>query len=264
MQAAAAHRDDPDAAIANAVRLLRRSGVNYADASARMQRALQREYQHGLSEAEWAALREPTAKHHTDTLERMAGAGIAAAQQLERGVVRCSFDAVGVRTRQQRHETLYVQDRCARFADVVAELDGAVLLNATARNLGWDLGAVRAYDLDEHTLELELRQLKLGTTPIGASERSDRSMVAVARKLREAEEHLEQQLVEICDDEIEVRFVRTLDTTAALAGDAANVAHRDGITVNDAQALWRNVWLPQHRDAAVALYGRDRAPYLAK
>ena len=251
--------EDIDAVITRAVRLLHRAGVTYADAAVRLDRALQNQYRHGLTAAEWAALREPGAKRHTATLERMIGAGLAEHGGQEDGVVRCTFDRVRPQTRRQHPDTLFVRHDCDNFADLVNRMSNCVLENATAHNLGWDLGQLVDWDEDDKKLVIQIRQLKLGATPIGATG-GDRSMQTIADKIESGEDIIESALEQ--EYNVWTEFVRTLDTTAALAGNAGAVAHRNRIKVNNAQTLWRTAWLQPHRDALVALYGRERAPYL--
>jgi hypothetical protein len=252
-----------ESAVARDLRSLARefvaAGVPYAVAMRHVSDALRNAYGAAAEVAphEYDALRSPSGRRNAEVIEVLVARGLAAnvyGRPLapDERPLRVTFD----QTTARRADTLYVASMTA--ADVEAQLLRRVFLNATARNLGFDVGAVTA--VTEDAVRVDLHQLKVGQTPIGMGEHDrSSSMRTVVESMERAREHLAEVVEEQCDGRV---FEATcyLDTVRPVRAEARAFAAERGLVVREHADLWTGGYWPDGvKTVLAALYTPPRA-----
>ena len=247
-----------ESAIARDLRSLVRefvaAGVSYDAAMHHVSAAMRVAYgvDATLAPAEHDALRSPSGRRNAEVIERLAARGLA--ENVYGGAVeplRVTFD----RTVRRRDDTVYVAEMTA--AQVDKQLRGRVFTNATARNLGFDLGAVTA--VDDERVCIDLHQLKVGHTPIGMGVHDKASsMRTIVETMERARERLAAVVGDVLDRELEATCY--LDTVRPVRADAARHAAANGVVVREHGDLWaRGYWPTSVKNTLCALYTEERA-----
>jgi len=243
----------------SAISSMRKRGLTSAQMMAACQLEIDRQCRGTLTVPQWNALREPSAKHNAEQLERMVAEGLSDQYQIKDGLVRCTFDRVSGRT-ARREDTVYVFD--FDDADQLAEqLAQCPFLNTTRHNLGFDVGVLTRYKKRDQRFYFALHQVKMGATPIGCAQgasNSNSSMLSIADKFGKIEEIITNSISDAVDGD--VVFERVVDTTRPVIDNARRHAHHTDVEIVGPTKLWDEIWRRPVRNGLVAIYGQEKAP----
>lgn len=239
----------------NAVRDLRQRGFTATQIMQECGAEIARQCRGGLTLQEYNAVADPTSKRNAEELEKLVASGVGVREGWDAGLVRCTFDRVA--GRRQQAGTIYVRD-VDGVEELVERLESAMFLNATHHNLGFDVGRLVEWDAENNKMLFELRQVKMGHTPIGCARgasNANSSMLQMVEKMAHIEEIITDQLAEQWGTEVD--FIRIVDTPRPVNANAENYAQHNHVTINDADALWQNVWERRVQNAARAIHGAN-------